>query len=151
MNNAAFALVASLLAVLACTAAAAERQTLDFDSGWHFHLGDIPFPPISTEQTFASAKTGNTGGAASYLYDDTTWRQLDLPNDWVVEGPFRPRRQQYHSYFRSRQRFSHRDRIRQAHGAGVRREVLHVEGIAAVYHIALGSYHLVRPDEKFMN
>lgn len=61
------------------------------DEGWKFHLGDIPFPEIKGHSnTYDSAKAGNVNGAAAPGYDDTLWRSLDLPHDWVVEGPFDP-------------------------------------------------------------
>jgi beta-galactosidase len=43
------------------------RQTFDFD--WRFHLGDIP-----------------EASAANYV--DGSWRQLDVPHDFSVEGEF---------------------------------------------------------------
>lgn len=42
-----------------------RRQT--FDRDWRFHLGDLK-------------------GAEATNYDDKTWRTLDLPHDWSVEG-----------------------------------------------------------------
>ncbi len=46
----------------------------------------------STDRGHASAymsgKTGQAGGPAGSLFDDTEWRQVNLPHDWVVEGPF---------------------------------------------------------------
>lgn len=44
---------------------------VNFDSGWKFHLGDIP----------GAEKTG---------FSDRNWRPLDLPHDWSIEGSFRP-------------------------------------------------------------
>jgi beta-galactosidase len=41
-----------------------------FDSGWRFHLGDVP-------------------GAEIAEFDDSKWRSIDLPHDWSVED--RPR------------------------------------------------------------
>jgi beta-galactosidase len=38
----------------------------DFDSGWKFQLGDI-------------------SGAETETFDDSQWRQLDLPHDWSIE------------------------------------------------------------------
>lgn len=38
-----------------------------FDSGWRFHRGDAP-------------------GAESAGFDDSAWKQIDLPHDWSVEG-----------------------------------------------------------------
>ncbi len=43
----------------------------NFDSGWKFRLGDL-------------------NGAESASFDDHTWRTLDLPHDWSIEGSFKP-------------------------------------------------------------
>jgi beta-galactosidase len=40
-----------------------------FDFGWRFSLG-------------------NAEGAQKEDYDDSAWRELDLPHDWGIEGPF---------------------------------------------------------------
>ena len=42
------------------------NRELDFDAGWKFHLGDVP-------------------GAESATFDDSQWRNLDLPHDWSIE------------------------------------------------------------------
>jgi beta-galactosidase len=44
------------------------RQLELFDFSWRFHLGDVP-------------------GAEKNAFDDATWRSLDLPHDWSIEGP----------------------------------------------------------------
>jgi beta-galactosidase len=31
---------------------------------------------------------GEASGAEQTAFDDSTWRQLDLPHDWAIEGPF---------------------------------------------------------------
>jgi beta-galactosidase len=65
------------LAAVVCSASAAlavaepltgPRETIPFDAGWRFHLGDDP-----------AARQPN--------FDDTSWRTLDLPHDWSIEGP----------------------------------------------------------------
>ena len=38
--------------------------------------------------SYMNAKAGTAWGAAAPDFDDTEWRRLDLPHDWVVEGPF---------------------------------------------------------------
>jgi beta-galactosidase len=77
--------------------AAFSRQTLLLDQGWRFHLGDIPLNSFPGGQgvsiygpdfTHSGAKAGYTWGAAARGYNDKTWRQVDLPHDWVVEQPF---------------------------------------------------------------
>lgn len=40
--------------------------------------------------TYTNAKAGKAWGAASPEFDDSEWRVLSLPHDWVVEGPFDP-------------------------------------------------------------
>ena len=66
-------------------------ERLSLDRGWLFHLGDIPFPVVSGHnESYNNAKAGRAGGAAAPDYDDSTWRTLDLPHDWAVEGPFDP-------------------------------------------------------------
>ncbi len=39
-------------------------------------------------ESYSNAKAGKAWGAAAPDYDDSKWRELDLPHDWVVEGPF---------------------------------------------------------------
>jgi beta-galactosidase len=65
------------------------REVLSLDRSWRFHQGDIAFPiPKNHHQTYSLAKAGNANGPAAAGFDDTGWRELDLPHDWVVEGPF---------------------------------------------------------------
>ena len=47
------------------------RSRESFDAGWNFSLGD-------------------SQGVESPDFDDSKWRQLDLPHDWSVEGRFEP-------------------------------------------------------------
>src|SRR5216117_3912775 len=64
--------LAALLALLVAGHPAAvrgQRQTVDFDRGWRFHLGDVPGAKVAT-------------------FDDASWRLLDVPHDWSIEGPF---------------------------------------------------------------
>src|SRR5436309_12347636 len=46
-----------------------QRQATSFDQGWRFHLGDVP-------------------GAQDPAFADASWRTLDLPHDWSIEGEF---------------------------------------------------------------
>lgn len=45
------------------------RKITDFNSGWKFHKGDI-------------------SGGEKITLDDSSWRNLTLPHDWSIEGPF---------------------------------------------------------------
>jgi beta-galactosidase len=54
--------------LLAGTAAQARTVT-PFDSDWRFLKADAP-------------------GAEQSVFDDSHWRQLNVPHDWSIEGPF---------------------------------------------------------------
>jgi beta-galactosidase len=62
---------AALLAGAASSTAGATegRQRQSFDAGWRFHLGDMT-------------------GAERPDWSDASWRPLDLPHDWSIEGPY---------------------------------------------------------------
>jgi beta-galactosidase len=73
------------------------REALSLDQGWRFHLGDIPLNSFPGGQgialygpdfTHSGAKAGHAWGAAARGFDDSGWRQVNLPHDWVVEQPF---------------------------------------------------------------
>ncbi|MGM9486593.1 beta-galactosidase GalA [Ideonella sp. YS5] len=83
-------LLALVLALCAAGSGwAGQRERLSLDSGWLFHLGDVAAPAIKGHgMSYGSAKAGNAGGAAANDFDDSSWRRLDLPHDWAVEGPF---------------------------------------------------------------
>jgi len=83
------AATAALALLAAGSAWAGTRERLSLDAGWLFHLGDVAPPAVKGHgMSYGSAKAGSAGGAAATDYDDSGWRRLDLPHDWVVEGPF---------------------------------------------------------------
>ncbi|RZM33725.1 MAG: beta-galactosidase, partial [Sphingomonas sp.] len=58
------------------------------DSGWRFHLGDIPMPEIRGHGwSYNSAKAGQAQGAAAMQYDDSDWPEVELPHDWAMAMP----------------------------------------------------------------
>ncbi len=46
-----------------------QLHATNFDHDWRFHLGDVP-------------------GAQAVAFADSSWRRLDLPHDWSIEGQF---------------------------------------------------------------
>lgn len=65
-----FALAGTLATVaLSSTAAASPRTVRPLDDDWRFHRGEVP------DAVFAS-------------FDDSTWRRVDVPHDYVVEEAF---------------------------------------------------------------
>src|SRR2546430_8445604 len=63
-----------------------ERLSMDWD--WKFHRGDIDLPYPKTGETYGYTKAGAATGPAGVKYDDSGWRVLDLPHDFVVDEPF---------------------------------------------------------------
>lgn len=65
-------LVKALAIWLSGAAAAAARETIDFDAGWRFFRGDV-------------------SGAEAPGFNDKGWRTLDVPHDWSIEDlPAKP-------------------------------------------------------------
>lgn len=62
-------LLITLFIVAAAAATVAARNRQSFDKGWRFALTDGDSLSLSA-------------------YDDSGWRQLDLPHDWAIEGDF---------------------------------------------------------------
>ncbi len=77
-----------LTAALPLNGAEPAHERLSFDQGWLFHQGDIPFPEVKGHQpSYQNAKAGAASGAAAQGFDDTAWREVDLPHDWASESP----------------------------------------------------------------
>ncbi len=103
-------LVAGLFLPGLARAKSPERERLSFNAGWRFIKGDpadaagkVDYAKIKdwitqTSQAFMkeskeqSKSAGEPGIDISYIktdFDDSAWRQLDLPHDWGIEGPFK--------------------------------------------------------------
>ncbi|HEV2692214.1 MAG TPA: beta-galactosidase GalA [Verrucomicrobiae bacterium] len=76
-----------------------SREVLLLDFGWRFHLGnandaaqDFRWGAPVREGAFAKAGQAwihnKKDNALQHSFDDSAWRVLDLPHDWVVELPF---------------------------------------------------------------
>jgi beta-galactosidase len=95
--------------LFAAELAAAEptREHLSLDANWKFHFGDIPLNSFPGGQgvalygpdfTHSGAKAGSTWGAAARGFDDSDWRQVNLPHDWAVEQGFDPKAEKQQGY-----------------------------------------------------
>lgn len=58
-----------VLVLLGAEGVAQSRITSSFDAGWLFYKGDAP-------------------NAEVLAFADASWRKLDVPHDWSIEGPF---------------------------------------------------------------
>ena len=64
-----FLLLTTVLAIAIAAHAQTARTIQSFDQDWRFSKGDAP-------------------GAESPAFNDASWRKLDLPHDWSIEGPY---------------------------------------------------------------
>ncbi|MEI6499866.1 MAG: sugar-binding domain-containing protein, partial [Armatimonadota bacterium] len=65
------------------------RERLLMDPGWKFQLGEAEGPAVINHgDTYGSVKAGHAGGRAGTAFDDSTWRTLDLPHDFIVAQPY---------------------------------------------------------------
>jgi len=79
-----------MLALVAMSTADSPRERKLLDFGWRFHLGNAADMTkdfgFGGGQTFA--KAGSGPGPIQPGFDDTAWRSINVPHDWVVEEDF---------------------------------------------------------------
>ena len=79
------------------------QETL-FDDGWKFAFGDASSPEKDfgrgTEyfNYFTKAASIHNEGPYSPKFDDSAWKEVSLPHDWVVDLPFDPKASHSHGY-----------------------------------------------------
>lgn len=74
-----------------CYGQDSPRKKINFDENWKFHFGNAADP--SKDFNYSVATIFAKSGAASRTaidkrFNDSTWRTLNVPHDWVVELPF---------------------------------------------------------------
>lgn len=63
------------------------RKRICFDFDWKFFLGNLP--PISNVESWGGAKAkGFNFGATAIDFDDSGWRSLNIPHDFIMEGNY---------------------------------------------------------------
>src|SRR6266478_5504378 len=103
------ALACSLMSAHAADSVS-PRERLSFNADWRFTKGDpadsdgklnyqtlkpwllASVSEFSTNSPDAPKMEGNPGADVAYTqrdFDDRGWRQLNLPHDWGIEGPFK--------------------------------------------------------------
>jgi beta-galactosidase len=70
--------------------ALAPRERLLFDFGWKFQFGNSIDPAKDLGFGYGQGDFAKTGDFdfAKVKFDDSKWRELNLPHDWAVELPF---------------------------------------------------------------
>lgn len=75
-----------------------SREQFLMDFGWKFHRGEVDVEPIHPRMVglvYLYTKSQRGRGAAAAEFNDTDWRTVNLPHDFVVEGT--PSPEQYNS------------------------------------------------------
>ena len=92
----------SLVLLLALLPAAAQEML--FDDGWKFAFGNASSPAKDfgrgTEyfNYFTKAASIHNEGPYAVKFDDSAWKPVQLPHDWVVDLPFSPEASHSHGY-----------------------------------------------------
>lgn len=66
---------------------------VNIDEGWKFFPGDLP-PKDSTDGWGGAKARAYSFGAAAESFDDSRWRMVDIPHDFVVEGDYTQKKAQ---------------------------------------------------------
>lgn len=80
-----------LLAITAVSQPGSFRKHISLDEDWRFHFGHAADPAKDFNYGIATifSKSGGAAGTAiDPRFNDSAWRQLNLPHDWTVELPF---------------------------------------------------------------
>lgn len=80
-----------LLAITAVSQPGSFRKHISLDEDWRFHFGHAADPAKDFNYGIATifSKSGGAAGTAiDPRFNDSAWRQLNLPHDWAVELPF---------------------------------------------------------------
>lgn len=81
------------LAASAASLSAGPRHVTCLDSDWRFHRGDI----LGVGFDLTNQNPPSTSGVLAMVYDDSSWQQVNLPHDYVVEGAFDPKAENQHA------------------------------------------------------
>ena len=79
-------------------------QEILFDDGWKFAFGDASSPEKDfgrgTEyfNYYTKAASIHNEGPYAVKFDDSSWKEVNLPHDWVVDLPFSPEASHRHGY-----------------------------------------------------
>lgn len=71
----------------------------NMDLGWKFHRGEIERKGASSHsEAYSGCKAGGVMGPGATQYDDSDWREVDLPHDFFAESSFSPNNLVSHGY-----------------------------------------------------
>jgi beta-galactosidase len=103
--------------------ASIDRQRLGFDHDWRFFLGQVV-------------------GGERPEFDDSTWRTLDLPHDWAIEGRFDKKNNPQMGGLELAGIGWYRKHFRLPEGPPSRRYTIEFDGAMADAHVFLNGHEL---------
>ena len=121
-----------------------KRQILSMNRGWRFHLGDVPYEKYMThDELYIGTRTASSRGAGRRDFDDSAWRVVDVPHDYIVEGTPTPEEPGSHgslpresAWYRKTFKLSEEDR-------GLR-IVIHFEGVCSTCVVHVNGQPMMR-------
>lgn len=75
-----------------------SRKIFSLNRGWKFHRGDIPGDEAVHNFGCRGTNAGIINGPAGKNYGDAMWRTVNVPHDYVNEGPFAEEYDMMHGY-----------------------------------------------------
>ena len=64
-----------------------KREILSMNRDWRFHRGDVQYEKYMThDELYLGTKTFSSRGAGRRDFDDSGWRKVNVPHDYIVEG-----------------------------------------------------------------
>ena len=90
-----FRFLVFMLFIAAVGVSAAPRQITSLDSDWRFHRGDVPGVLLDRP---GSQDLEPTPDFLEQAYDDSSWRRVNVPHDYIIEGAFDPKADEAHGY-----------------------------------------------------
>ena len=80
-----------LMLPLCVFAQSSQRQKINIDDGWKFHLGHAANPEKDFNYSISTIFSKSGGAPRTAIepqFKDSAWQNINLPHDWVVELPF---------------------------------------------------------------
>ena len=62
-------------------------KQINFDQNWRYFIGDLP-PREETDGWGGAKARAYSSGATAFELDDTKWKSVTLPHDFVIEGDY---------------------------------------------------------------
>ena len=114
-----------------------KREILSMNRDWRFHLGNVPYEKYMThDELYLGTKTTSSRGAGRRDFDDSDWRQVNVPHDYIVEGTPTPTEPGSHGSL-PRESAWYRKTFKLNEDDRGKRIVIHFEGVcsACVVHV----------------